>query len=199
MTKIDFLDALKGRLSQLPPEELEKQQAYYSELIDDMTEDGMDEALAVEKLGDVSKIAETILQEVPFQVLVKSRVRPGGGWTALSIILLILGSPVWVPILATIFAVVLSVYLVIWAVIVTLFAVVISIVITGLALIIASIVIATHNLPLALMVLGGGAACAGLSILAFLGALAVAKGLVKLTVIIARWIKSLFIKKEARV
>ena len=49
------------------------------------------------------------------------------------------------------------------------------------------------------MILGGGAGCAGLSIFAFLGALAVAKGLVKLTVIIARWIKSLFIKKEARV
>ena len=148
MTKREFLDVLKGRLSQLPQEELEKQLAYYAELIDDMTEDGMDEALAVEKLGDVSKISENILQELPFPVLVKSRVRPGGGWTAFSIVLLVLGLPVWLPILAAIFAVVLSVYLVIWAVIVTLFAVVFSIAISGLALIAAQSLLPFITCPL---------------------------------------------------
>ena len=70
MTKREFLDDLKSRLSQLPPEELGKRLAYYAELIDDMTEDGMDEQAAVAKLGDVSKIAEEILRDQPLQTLV---------------------------------------------------------------------------------------------------------------------------------
>lgn len=198
MTKHEFLDALKGRLTQLPPDELEKQLSYYAELIDDMTEDGIEEAQAVEKLGDISKISEEILQELPLPVLVNSRVRPGGGWTALSIVLLVLGSPIWLPILIALLAVVLAVYITIWAVIVALFAVVLSIALSGLALIIGTAWIVGHDLPLALMILGGGVACAGFSIFAFLGALIAAKGLVKLTGMIARWIKSLFIRKEAK-
>ena len=114
MTKREFLDDLKSRLSQLPPDEIGKRLAYYAELIDDMVEDGMDEAAAVAKLGDVSKIADDILREQPLPTLVKSRVRPSGGWTALDIVLLVLGFPVWFPILMAFLAVVLSVYVVIW-------------------------------------------------------------------------------------
>ncbi|HOP12329.1 MAG TPA: DUF1700 domain-containing protein [Oscillospiraceae bacterium] len=197
MTKREFLDDLKSRLSQLPPDEIGKRLAYYAELIDDMTEDGMDEAAAVDKLGDISKIAEDILREQPLQTLVKSRVRPRGGWTALNIILLVLGFPVWFPILMAIFAVVLSIYVVIWSVVVVLFAVVFAIAASGLALIVGGIWNMFHNPLLALMVLGSGVALAGLSILAFLGAMYTAKGLAKLTVLIARGIKTLFIRKKA--
>jgi len=197
MTKREFLDDLKSRLSQLPPDEIGKRLAYYAELIDDMTEDGMDEHAAVEKLGDISKIAEDILREQPLQTLVKSRVKPRGGWTALNIILLVLGFPVWFPILMAIFAVVFSIYVVIWSVVVVLFAVVFAIAASGLALIVGGIWNMFHNPLLALMVLGSGVALAGLSILAFLGAIYTAKGLAKLTVLIARGIKSLFIRKKA--
>jgi len=198
MTKGEFLGELKSRLSQLPRDELEKQLSYYAELIDDMTEDGMDEALAIGKLGDIAKIAESILQEQPLPALVKSRVRPSGGWTAFSIVLLVLGAPVWLPIFIALLAVLLSVYIVIWALIVVLFAVVLAIALSGLALIVASLWLNGPGLPLALMALGGGILCAGLSILAFFGALLAAKGLVRFTALIAGWIKSLFMRKEPR-
>ncbi len=109
MTKREFLDALGSRLSQLPKEEIEKQLAYYAELLDDMTEDGIPEARAVEKLGAPEEIAKTVLQDSPLPMLVKSRVKSGGGWTALRVVLLVLGAPVWLPILLLIFAVLLSV------------------------------------------------------------------------------------------
>lgn len=195
MTKREFLEELRGRLAQLPRDEVEKQLAYYAELIDDMMEDGILEERAVEKLGDAGKIAQTVLQEMPLHMLVKSRVKPGGGWTALSIVLLILGAPIWLPIALAMFAVLLTVYLVIWSVVVVLFAAVLAIALCGLALIVA-IFLFPATLSLKIFSFGAGLALGGLSILAFFGALAAAKGLLRLTVIIARGIKSLFIRKE---
>lgn len=195
MTKREFLEEMRGRLAQLPQDEVEKQLAYYAELVDDMMEDGILEERAVEKLGDAAKIAQTVLQETPLHMLVKSRVKPGGGWTALSIVLLVLGAPIWLPIVLALFAVLLAVYLVIWSVVVVLFAAVLAIALCGLALIVA-IFLFPAMLPLKILSFGAGLALAGLSILAFFGALAAAKGLLRLTVIIARGIKSLFIRKE---
>lgn len=197
MTKQEFLDALRARLTQLPREELDKQTAYFSEMIDDMTEDGLDEAEAVSRLGDVSETAESILQELPLSALVRSRVRPKSGWSVLSIVLLVLGSPVWLPIGLALFAVVLSVYIVIWAVIVVLFAAVLAIGVSGLGLIAMAFINIGGGFAPFIMALGAGVACAGLSIFAFLGSLQAAKGLVRLTALIARGIKSLFIRKEA--
>ena len=196
MTKREFLDDLKSRLSQLPPDELGKRLAYYAELIDDMTEDCMDEHAAVEKLGDVSKIAEEILREQPLQTLVKTRVKPRGGWTALNIILLVLGFPVWFPIMMTFLAVVLSIYIVIWSIVVVLFAVVFAIAASGLALIVGGIWNLIASPASGILMLGAGTGLAGLAILAFLGSVYAAKGLAKLTVLIARGIKSLFIKRK---
>lgn len=196
MTKHEFLKDLANRLSQLPGDEVDKQLAYYAELIDDMMEDGILEERAVEKLGDVASIAQTVLQETPLPVLMKSRMKAGGGWTALRIALLVLGSPVWLPILLALIAVLLAVYLVIWSVIVVLFAAVLSIALAGLALIVGAFLNIGGLLPGDLLLFGAGLALAGISILAFFGALAAAKGLVKLTALIARSIKSLFIRKE---
>ena len=57
MTEPAFLDELEKRLSQLPLKEIDKHLSYYAGMIDDMTEDGMSEAEAVEKLGPASEIA----------------------------------------------------------------------------------------------------------------------------------------------
>ncbi len=199
MTKHEFLETLGRRLSQLPKDEVDKQLAYYAELIDDMMEDGILEERAVEKLGDVSKIAETVLHETPLPMLMKSRMRAGGGWTALRVTLLVLGAPVWLPVLLALFAVLLAVYLVIWSITVVLFAAVLAVALAGLLLIVGAFMNIGGLLPVDLLIFGAGVALAGISILAFFGALAAAKGLVRLTALIARGIKSLFIRKENRI
>lgn len=99
MTKADFLQLLERALAQLPEEERRANLEYYSELLDDMLEEGMTEAEATAKLGSPSQIAQSILQEVPLGKLVSTRMKPKSGWTPLAIVLAVVGSPVWVPLL----------------------------------------------------------------------------------------------------
>lgn len=113
MNKSEFLHILRQRLSPLPAEEREQHIAYYEELFSDMLEEGMSEEEAAAHLGDPDAIAEEILAEQPLPRLVKNRVRPSGGWTALSVTLIILGSPVWLPLLIALAAVLLSCFVVI--------------------------------------------------------------------------------------
>ena len=98
MTKADFLQLLERALAQLPEEERRANLEYYSELLDDMLEEGMTEAEATAKLGSPSQIAQSILQEVPLGKLVSTRMKPKSGWTPLAIVLAVVGSPVWVQI-----------------------------------------------------------------------------------------------------
>lgn len=65
MTKREFLKHLEDAICSLPKAERKRHTDYYSELIDDMVEDGMQEQEAVEKLGDVQQIAAGILQDAP--------------------------------------------------------------------------------------------------------------------------------------
>lgn len=114
MTKADFLQLLERALAQLPEEERRANLEYYSELLDDMLEEGMTEAEATAKLGSPSQIAQSILQEVPLGKLVSTRMKPKSGWTPLAIVLAVVGSPVWVPLLLLAAALVLSLFGSIW-------------------------------------------------------------------------------------
>lgn len=196
MTMDEYLSALESGLSQLPEEERKKQISYYEELFADMKEEGLSDAEIVEKLGNPKKAAEEILAEMPLPLLIKSRVKPKKGWTVLTVILLILGSPIWLSIAVALLAVILSVYVVIWAVVVVLFCVVLAILaagIFGVFLFAINLIPATVS---SLFVLGLGLLCLGLTAPALLGAIVVTKGICKLTGRIAKWIRSLFIRKE---
>lgn len=63
MKKTEFLRLLRQRLSSLPNDEAEKSAAFYSEAIDDRTEEGMSEEEAVEALGSLDYIVGSILQD----------------------------------------------------------------------------------------------------------------------------------------
>lgn len=197
MYKEQFLSALCRGLSQLPPEEIEKQVAYYSELIDDMTEDGMTEYEAVSRLGSVEDIYQDILQNMPLPLLVKTRAKPKGGWTALSIILIILGFPIWFSLAVALFAVIFSIYVVIWVLVIVVFAVFIAFAACVLALIVVFVRLLFSGAALAVLALGCAFVLAGLAILTWILAVAFAKLIVKATAAIGRGVKSLFIRKES--
>lgn len=196
MNKQAFLAALRRGLSQLPPEEIEKQAAYYSELIDDMCEDGMTEYEAVKKLGSVEDIYRDILQNMPLPLLVKSRAKPKGGWTALSIVLIVLGFPIWFSLAVTVFAVALSLYIVIWALVIVAFAVVLSFAACALGALLVFVRALFSGAAPALLALGCALVLAGLAIVAWLLAVAFAKLIVKATGAMGRGIKRVFIRKE---
>lgn len=97
-----FIHQLKKKLANLPEKERKKSLAFYSEMIDDAMEDGMSEAEAVKSLGDVNDIARDILSEAPFSSIVKgetqklkNKCKNSPAFT----VLLIVGSPVWLPLL----------------------------------------------------------------------------------------------------
>lgn len=194
MNKSEFLHILRSSLSQLTAEEREQNIAYYEELFSDMLEEGMSEEEAAAHLGDPEQIAREILTEQPLPLLVKSRVRPSGGWTALSITLIVLGSPVWLPLLMAAAAVILSVFVVIWALILSVLAVALAGGISAVALVLAAS-FGYLNISGFLM-LGLVLICAGLCLLTGLLAVALGRAAVRGGKWLWRQFKKLFIKRE---
>lgn len=199
MSKADFLRLLERALAQLSEEERQKNLEYYSELLDDMMEEGMTEAEATAKLGSPSQIAQSILQEMPLSKLVSTRVKPRSGWTPLAIVLAVVGSPVWVPLLLVGVAVVLALFVSIWALGFAAIAVVIGLAVAVVAAPIIAIRAAAMTLPLGLMLLGAGLVLLGLCVLGGLMTVELCKLLWQLTVWLCHKVKGLFIRKEENV
>ena len=199
MTKADFLRLLERALMQLSEEERQKNLEYYSELLDDMMEEGMTEAEATAKLGSPNQIAQSILQEMPLGKLVSTRMKPKSGWTPLAIVLAVVGSPVWVPLLLAGVAVVLALFVSIWALGFAAVAVVAGLVVVAVAVPIIAIKTAVLTLPLGLMLLGAVLVLLGLCVLSVLMTVELFELLRRLTVWLAHKIKDLFIRKEENV
>ena len=196
MDKIDFLSALQKGLSGLPQDDIDRSIDYYSEMIDDMTEEGMSEEEAVAALGTLEDIVKQIISEIPLTKLVKEKIKPKKRLGALEILLLILGSPIWLSLLIAAFAVMISIYAVLWSVIISLWSVFASFVACALGGIAAGIVfICLGNPHVGIAMIGAGIFCAGLSILLFFACREATKGIIFLTKKCALGIKNLFIKK----
>ena len=192
MNKQEYLEKLRRALAQMPPEELEKQLAYYDELISDMCEDGMSEAEAVARLGEPDAVAAELLAALPLGTLVKSRIRSAGSLSALNIVLLVLGFPLWFPLLVSAFAVVLSLLVTLWALAISFAAVVLGL--SAIAIPLALVFGFAEGSPLVLI--GLALVCAGLCVLGALLIPPLFRGVAALCRAIFRGVKSIFIKKE---
>ena len=196
MTKSDFVSALREHLSGLPEADIRRSTDYYSEIIEDRMEDGVDEQQAVAALGPIDEIASQILMDTPLTKLVKARVKPSRALRAWEIIFLILGSPIWLSLLIAAVCVILAVYTVLWAVIVVFYAVVMSFAAATIAGVGGAFMFAIMGNALsALGIFGVGLVCAGLAILLFFGVNALTVLFVRLSRIILHRIKSCFINK----
>ena len=113
------------------------------------------------------------------------------------IVLLALGSPIWLSLGISALAVIVSLYLSLWTGIISLWAGFASAVACSLAGGIACIVfIVSGNAASGLAMLAAGMVCAGLSILMFYGCKVATKGILVLTKKMAIGRKKCFIKKE---
>lgn len=196
MNKHQFLNELRDGLSGIPQNNIDEQLAYYGELIDDYVEDGMTEDEAVNEMGPVSEIISKTVSEIPLTALVKERVKPKRTLRVWEIILFILGSPVWVPIIIGFIAVFLSVYAVFWCIIVVLWALVLAIAAGFVGGTVASVLSLGMGFPIAAAFIGIALFSAGFTILWVYLCVKVSQGLVLLTKKFALWVKSWFIKKE---
>lgn len=133
MNKEQFLSAIKMKISGLPQSDIEKSLEYYAEIIDDYTEDGLNEEQAVETLGSVDEIVAQILTDIPLPRLVHEKVRPSRALRAWEILLLILGSPLWLPMVLTVILLFLCAYALLWSVVVMLYVADVSVLLCGAA------------------------------------------------------------------
>ncbi len=197
MTKMRFILSLQERLAGLPREELEERLSFYSEMIEDRMEEGLSEEEAVAAVGTVDEIFAQVVAETPLAKIAKERIRPKRRLNAGEIILLALGSPIWLSLGIAAFAVVLSLYVSLWAVIISLWSAFASFAACSMGGVLAGVIlIASGNVASGLTMLAAGFICAGFAIFMFFGCKAATKGILILTKKMAIWIKNCFIKKE---
>ena len=197
MTKQEFLLALREKLSGLPKQDIEDSIDFYSEIIDDRIEEGCSEEDAVSDIGSVEKISSQIIADIPLSKLAKERINPKRRLRAWEIVLLALGSPIWLSLAIAAAAVILSLYVVLWSLIVSVWAVFAALAICALGGVAVGVIFAVvGNAFAGIAVIGAGLVCAGVAIFMFFGCKAATKGTVVLTKKIALGTKKCFVKKE---
>ena len=185
MKKQEFLDRLKASLWSMPEADQQRSVDYYTEMIDDRMEDGLSEEEAVAAIGELDEIVKQILTESPRppQVVkpaqaVEPRKDNNKIWL---IILLILGSPVWVPVAISVAAVVFSVWVSLWSGVIGLYAATFALGAAALGCIFGSFFMVSDGAISMVVAWGAAMVCAGLAILLFMLSNLAAKGLIKLT------------------
>ena len=196
MTKQEFNEALRRRLAGLPPEDVEATLEYYNEMIDDRVEEGLSEAEAVAALGSMDEIVDAVLADTPLPVLVRQRIKPKRTLGVWAIILLVLGFPLWFPILATVAALLITAFALLWALVLTFWAVDLALAVSGIAGIVAAVAALFQGGGRTMMALGGGLVCCGLAILGFLGCMLAVRGAVALGKLALLGIKRSMFGKE---
>lgn len=199
MTKTEFLEQVRCGIEGLPPDDVQRWLEYYAEMLEDRIEEGMSEEEAVAALGEPAWVARQILSQTPLTRLIKNKVKPKRRLRVWEIILIALGSPIWLSVGLALVAVFLSVYAALWSAVVSIWAAELAIAVAAPACV----------LEFGLQLWGGGVAQAFL----FLGAGLVLAGLCRfgfsLCKLLTVWlwrggkgfllaVKSLFVGKGAK-
>ena len=197
MRKSEFLKMLEEKLSGLPKKDARERLAFYAEMIDDRMEEGFSEEDAVADMGSVDSVVMQIVADTPLLHFVKDKIRPKRRLQTWEIVLLAVGSPIWISLIAAAFSVMISVYAAIWSILISFWAMFASLAACALAGVVVGPVFAClGSTPTGVCMIAAGFVCAGLAILSFLGCREASKGTVKLTRLIAIGVKRCFIRKE---
>ncbi len=199
MTKLEFINRLRDELHGLPNTDIAASLDFYAEAIDDRMEAGATETEAVAALGTPEAVAREILLDRPLATVIKRKCKKKNAWRAWEIVLLVLGSPIWLPLLLAAGVILLSVYIVLWTVVASLWAVDAALAVSAIGLTIPSVISAVGGqAPTVILYIGAILAAAGLAIFGFFGCLKLTVLFARVSAVILRWVKSLFIRKEKR-
>lgn len=193
MTKSEFIARLSAGLSGLSKLDRDERLGFYAEMIDDQIEEGLTEEEAVAQIGEIDSVIAEILKDYPLAKLVKEKIKPKRALAVWEIVLLAIGSPIWVSLLIAAGAVVLSLYVSIWAIVVSLWSVFASLVGSSIGCLLGGLIIAFSGDTIAgLATVAAGLAVLGLSIFAFYGCKYATKEIIFLT-------KRLIFSKKKRI
>lgn len=171
MNRIEYRAALESRLAAVPSAERAKQLDYYDEMICDRMEDGMTEEEAIAMLGDIDETAREILSQYalpsPVSPPAPDKDNRGGSHLWLWITLAILGSPIWISLLAALITVIAALVIVIWSLVISAFAIFFSAAAVGVVGIVFGIgSLFTASASYALFVIGAALAAAAIALFA---------------------------------
>ena len=199
MKKTEFLQELSLDILGLPQEDVERWLEYYTEMLEDRIEDGMSEEEAVTSLGDPKAIARQILAQTPFAKLIKNKIRPKRKLRVWEIILICVGSPIWVSLAVSVAAAFFSVFVSLWAVIVSLWATELAVAVSGLGgILLTFFFVGTGFTHQGFLLLGGGLFCGGLAYFGFFLCKWLTGLFIKLCTLFLLFVKSLFVEKEGK-
>lgn len=198
MNKQEFLKKLSERLVSLSKEDIDKSLDYYDEIIDDRIEDGLSEEEAVEALGSLDEIVKQILSDSSLSKSVIPDKIAKHKFKTFEIVLIILGFPLWLPLLATFFVLVLTAYILLWVAVIVLYSVVFAFAATAVGGIAGLIVhiITGGCIPTVIAYSGIFLISAGLAVLSFFGVNFITKQVIRLSKAIFIGIKKLFTSKR---
>ncbi len=200
MNKQEFLKRLREGLSEMSEEDIAERLTFYGEMIDEGVEDGMTEEEATERIGSVDETVKQIKEEQTLGRPDCEKAKPKRSLRAWEIVLVALGSPIWLSLLIAAFSVLLAVYIVMWSLIISLWAVELSFAVCSVAGAVLSVVsfAARSNAVAGVAMLGACLFCAGCAILLFFGCLSASRGILKLSKLIILKLKMPFIKGEGK-
>lgn len=163
MTREEFCQGLQNELNGLPQREIDQTVHYYTEIIADRMEEGMTEEQAVAVMEPMHVIARRVKADLRPNTPPR---RKAGGW---QIALIILGFPLWLPLLAVGAALTVTAFALVWVLVLCLWAVCLALFVWGVG-VIFSLLLAGGGGTSVLSQIGAGMAAMGLSIFVFYGA-----------------------------
>ena len=196
MNKQEFIDALASRLKGLPYCEVSERLNFYIEMIDDRVEDGLSEEEAVFEIGSVEEVVSQIVADTPLLSIAKEKIKPKRRMRPWEIVLLAVGSPIWVSLIISALAVVFALYVSAWSVIASIWACFFGVAVGSVAGILGLGYVFSGNVGTPFALFGAGLFLAGLAVFMFFGCLFVTKGALKLTKGLIVRIKKCLVGKE---
>ena len=197
MNKEQFIIELRRRLVGLPIEDIDRSVEFYGEMIDDRIEEGTEENEAVKSLGSIDDIVGQILSEIPISRIVKERIKPRRSMGAFAIVMLAIGSPVWLSLLIAAAAVIFSVYVSLWSVIIALWASFAAVVASAVGGLLASgVLLFCGKAASGVAGIAASLVLAGLSIFFFFGCREATKGMAYISKALWLCTKRAFLRKE---
>jgi uncharacterized membrane protein len=199
MTKNEFLQALADGIAGLPAEDAKHWTEYYTEMLEDRIEDGMSEEEATAALGDPAQIARQILSQIPLPKLIKNKVSPKRKLFVWEIILIVLGSPVWLSLAIAAAAVFFSFFICLWSAIACLWVCALGIAVCAPAgVILCGVQLWLGAVAQGFLLLGCGIAAAGLAVLWYYFSLWLTRLLWRFNKAFLLLVKSLFVERRAQ-
>ena len=197
MTKDAFLTQLKVALEGLPKDEAENTLSFYREMVDDKIEEGLTEEEAVASVDTVEKIVAQVVGDTPLSKILIDKAKPKRKLQPWEILLLVLGSPIWLSLGIAAAAVLFSLWISLWAVLISVWSVFISMVGSAGGCAFGGIVLlCVGKVPEGLVALAIALVAGGLGIFLFTGCKQITKQCILLTKKLLLWIKTIFTRNR---